>query len=268
MAKMRSLRPSRDEREPYISAINAALADGRIDEAEQTRRIEEAEEASSFDGLDELVADVPFEWQADSDEREKKLGRRRFITGAAGFLLVGGAAYGIVRGATSAARGAVSGKSTTDPAGPAAGGETAEASVPTDLVEVELWQAGTMRTAIDFAESEGLAKFTNVDGRGDDLSVSGQTQDGTAKTISFSRNHRPEVVEDDEGGSESVGPEQLRDLDIKKLRDEVKAKLAKDEARHELNIGYDIKASDFTVEIRDLDRSFRWKLDGLKRVKD
>lgn len=266
-----SLRPSRDEREPYITAINEALVDGRIGTAEQAERVTAAEGAESFDTLDGLVADIPFHWEDETLEKEqRRLSRRRLLSGAAGVVLIGAASYFVTDRVSAGISGAAessaesSAESTTDPAQE----PTPEGSVPTDLVEVRLWQKDTMPTAIGAAADAGLTRFAAVRGSGDTLSVTGRTKEGTGKVVNFAKGSAPAVDDDDAGGTKFADAEKLRKVDLKKLHDEVASDLAEDVAEHSLDISWDLGSEEFVIGIRDFEHSFRWSLDTLKRLED
>lgn len=283
MAKRNSsLRPSRDERAPYISAINDAFADGRIDEAEQTDRIELAEAAVSFDDLDDLVADIPFEWHDAELEKTKRAGRRGFLFGAAGIVLVGAASWAGTRtwvesSEVSAAEPAGDDSSADTETTQAADGaasdgpspaetDASEDDVPTELVQVELWTKDAMTTAMDFAATVGMTAISDVNGSDGFLRVEGRSKKRGPLAISFSRDRRPEVEELDLVAEETVSPKKLRGLDLAKLHDEAKkaADLGSDVTRHYLRIEHwpDL----WTIGIRGADDSeVYWRIDGTTR---
>lgn len=284
MAKPKSLRPSRDEREPYLSAINEALADGRIDEDEASTRIDRVAVAISFDDLDELVVDIPFEWRDERLERAQQLGRRRFVLGAVGFLGVGAASWAGTRAwvkSAAADEGSDSGgagSGSADSQGNAAsGGETASdaegasdgESVPTDLVQVRNWRKDTVPSAIDHAVSMGLTTIARIYGGGDDLTIKGADKKDQWASVDFAKAMAPRLIHEDDYQSSDkwLKPDRFRDIDVSALYREVKSELAPNAKSHLLDIGYDLTAEQWLITIADSETSFSWTLDGSRRVK-
>ena len=287
MANPKSLRPSRDERGPYLSAINEALADGRIDEAEASRRIDSAEDAISFDDLDRLVADIPFEWHDEKVERAQRLGRRRFVLGVVGFLGVGAASWAGTRawvksaaadessGSGSAGSGADSGGPDSDGHGDGGGESAPDAegagdggSVPTDLVQVKNWRKDTVPTAIDHAVSMGLTSIGRIFGGGDDLTVRGADAKDQWVSVDFAKDVAPLLSHEDsyQSSDKWLKPDRFRDIDVAALYQEVRSTLAPNPKSHELDIGYDLTTQRWLITIADSETSFSWTLDGRERV--
>lgn len=287
MAKPKSLRPSRDEREPYLSAINEALAEGRIDEAEASTRIDRAEEAISFDDLDELVADIPFEWHDEKLERAQRLGRRRFVLGAVGFLGIGAVSWAGTRawvnspaedegsGAGGAGSdGADSKGAGSEGAGGGEAGSDAEGandgrSVPTDLVQVKNWRKDTVPSAVDHAVSMGLTTIARIYGGGDDLTVKGADKKDQWVSVGFAKDVAPRLSHEDnyQSSDKWLKPDDFRDVDVSALYREVKSELAPNPKSHEFDIGYDLTVKQWLITIADRETSFSWTLYGRERVK-
>lgn len=267
VAKTTSLRPSRDEREPYISAINTALSEGRIHEPEASTRIDRAEAAISFDDLDELVGDIPFEWREESASQPQTRGRRRFLLGSLGLLGVGVAAWGGTR-AWETMTESKTDTGTGDPSAPSGGDANGE-SVPIDRVQVYNWRKDTMPTAVDYAASVGLTTIGRVFGSGDGFSVQGADAKGQWMRVDFTKDARPRLTKEREYGSSDnwLEPADLRNVDVSGLYRKVKSKLAVNQESHQLDIGYDQTAKWWLITISDGSAGFSWTLKGLKIYK-
>ena len=73
----------------YVEALTQAHVDGRLDAATFEERVAAAEQATSFDDLDRLVADVPFDDIGPAERRIRRANRRDLLLGVAGFVGVG-----------------------------------------------------------------------------------------------------------------------------------------------------------------------------------
>ena len=275
-AQQKSLRPSRDERTPFISAINEALAEGRINDVEHSDRIELAEAAVSFDDLDDLVADIPFTWRDRQAEAARRTGRRRFLLGAVGCAAVAVASWAGTRTwveAATAREGAPPGP-TVEPSDSGAGAESEspksaadDAVVPTELVQVDLWSKEAMTTAMDFVVSAEMTEVASVSGSGSGLRVEGRSESKGPMAISFSRGVRPEIEKLDLVAEETVKPAKLRGIDLARLHAEAKktVDLGPDDGSHYLRIEYwpDL----WTIGIRGSgeDAEIFWRIDGTTR---
>ncbi|MGC2939560.1 MULTISPECIES: DUF1707 SHOCT-like domain-containing protein [unclassified Brevibacterium] len=269
LRKKHDWRPSRDERAPYLSALNQALADERLTTAEHETRIARAEEATSFDDLDSLVADLPFEWHDAELDRVQKTDRRRFILGGAALLGIAAASWAGTRTWVKGNDDAAAAGRSDSGAGDAPSPETADGrSVPTDLVQVENWQKDTVSTALDHASGMGLTMIRRIEGGGDDFAVKGSDENDEWMTVRFRRDNRP-TVETDENQSPSdrwLDPDEFPDVDVAALHDEVRSELSRNTQAHRLDIGYDLTADEWLVTIWDGPNTFAWTLDGLTRV--
>lgn len=267
--KKHDWRPSRDEREPYISALNQALADDRLTTAEHETRITRAEEATSFDDLDSLVADLPFDWHGAERDRVQKTDRRRFVLGGAALLGIAAASWvGTRTWVTSSEDAASAGRSESGAGDEPSTEAVDETSVPSDLVQVENWHRDTVSTALDHATSLGLTLIGRIEGGGDEFTVKGSDENDRWMTVSFRKDNRP-TVETDANQSPSdrwLEPGAFPDVDVAALHDEVKSELSRNTQAHRLDIGYDLSADEWLVSIWDEPDSFAWTLDGLTRV--
>lgn len=270
-------RPSRDERAPYLTALNEALAQARIDADEHEDRLARAEAATSFHDLDGLVADIPFEWQDRQRQRVRRAGRRRFILGAAGLFGVAAASWAGTRAWVTGGQDAEAngrqdhrGGSLAEEAGSQAeeaGSEAEEAgseAVPTDLVQVENWRRDTVSTAVDHAVSVGLTMISRISGGGDDFMVKGSDSNQRWLSVQFRKNARPKVEFDDnwELSSKWISPDELPDIDVSALYREVKSDLDANSSTHRLDIGYETRAQQWLITISDRSTSSSWTLDG------
>jgi len=272
-------RPSRDERAPYISALNEALADERLTVDEHEERVASAEAATSFTTLDGLVADLPFEWHDEKFERAQTTDRRRFVLGIGAFVGITAASWVGTRawvksgdGAEATGRGggseAESNSASSESDSSESEGDDGE-TVPTDLVQVLNWRKDTVPSAIEHATALGLTMVGRIQGGGDDVTVKGSNENDEWITVSFRKGFRP-TVDTDTSQSPSdkwLRPVEVPAVDVAALHDEVKSELSKNTQSHQLDIGYDLTADEWLVLIWDGPDSFAWTLDGLKRVK-
>lgn len=265
-------RPSRDERAPYISALNEALADERLGADEHEDRVARAEAATSFATLDGLVADLPFEWHDPTVDRAQKTDRRRFILGAAGLVGIAAASWAGTRTwVTSRDDAAASDHTKSDGGTKSPGDGAADAdgkSVPTDLVQVENWQKDTVPSAIRHATALGLVMIARLEGSGDTVRVSGSNRKDQWMDVTFEKNIRPvvEINKDESPSDKWLKPDEIPDIDIAALHNEVKSQLSKNTAAHDLDISYDITREEWLITISDGSARFSWTLDGLDRV--
>lgn len=272
-------RPSRDERAPYISALNEALADERLSADEHDERVASAEAATSFTTLDGLVADLPFEWHDEKFERTQTTDRRRFVLGIGALVGITAASWVGTRawvksgdGAEATGRGGggeVGSNSASSESDSSESEDDYEETVPTDLVQVLNWRKDTVPSAIEHATALGLTMVGRIQGGGDDVTVKGSNENDEWITVSFRKGYRP-TVDTDTSQSPSdkwLRPAEIPVVDVAALHDEVKSELSKNTQSHQLDIGYDLTADEWLVLIWDGPDYFAWTLDGLKRVK-
>lgn len=273
--KKQDWRPSRDEKAPYIDALNDALADERITPDEHEDRLSSAEAAASFAVLDGLVADLPFEWHDPTLERQRRSDRRGFILGAAALVGIAASSWAGTRTWVTSAegRGPGGGAGSSDGATPpdspatdsAAGGDE---TVPTKLMQVENWRADTVPSAVEHAAELGVTMVGRIFGGGDDFTVSGTDKKDQWMSVNFRKNSRPTIAFEDDFDTSSkwISPDDFPDVDVAKLYREVKPELAGNKKSHQLDIGYDQSADQWQITISDGSAYFSWTLDGLKRV--
>lgn len=263
-----SMRPSRNERAPYIDAINDALADGRIDASEHAARVELAETCTSFADLDDLVSDIPFEYHNEELAKVKRAGRRNFLLSSGGVILVGALSWVGTRAwvttQTAAEAGAQSPTSTS--AEPAPETASGAAEVPTEFVSVVNWQKDTMPTVIDFLESQGIVWVSDVSAWDTYLIVRGATKEEKLREIQFRTDHRPKISDWD-GSGEAMRGKKLRDLDMEKLLAEAKkaTDLGNDEKAYYLSIRYWLDQWSIGIRGSETDNEVYWEIDGKKR---
>lgn len=267
-------RPSRDERAPYISALNQALADDRLTVDEHEQRIASAEAATSFSTLDGLVADLPFEWHDEKVERAQMTDRRRFVLGIGALVGIAAASWAGTRAWVKTGDDVeAAGRGTGGTAGPNSASSESEAddgkTVPTDLVQVPNWQKDTVPSAIEHATALGLTMGGRIQGGGDDVTVKGSNESDEWMTVRFQKGFRP-TVETDKSQSPAdkwLRPDEIPEVDVAALHEEVKSELSRNAQSHRLDIGYDLTADEWLVLIWDGPYTFAWTLDGLERVK-
>lgn len=178
MSARPALRPSRQERTPYTEALAQAVAEGRLTDALYDERIAAEERATSFDALDALVADLPFDpppRPARAVARTAAGPRgRRFVPLVVAGLLAAGAMYAIVVAGGS-------GDSTEDTTaaeapvaqeqGPPPGWEAPD--IATEPDSVPPWEGTTVAAALERAQAVGFTRIEQVVLKPDSTTVTG-----------------------------------------------------------------------------------------------
>lgn len=98
--RRKALRPSRKERIPYAEALAEGVAEGRLTHTLYEERMTAVEKAVSFDDLDAVVADLPFDPPPRPARVEESAAPgppgRRFVMPVVAGLLAAGAMYAMV----------------------------------------------------------------------------------------------------------------------------------------------------------------------------
>lgn len=272
------LRPSRDDREPYLTAIGMAAADGRIDAEELDRRVEAVESATTIGRLDEQVADIPFPWRDEQVQRAVRATRRRFLLSAAGTVAIGGLSWWATRSWMDANPRPAGGEfadngRSTEPAAastPASGAESEgpeSGVVATELFEVANWQADTFPSVIGFARKQGIVRIVEVSASRDRLDLSGVTNSHEHCTLGFRLGRRPEVDRSGErvgAALPTLPASTIEGLDMATLLSEARASadLSPDVEDISLTIRFWPKL--WTVGIRDSDHEVYWRTSGAR----
>ena len=178
MSPRAALRPSRQERAPYTEALAQAVAEGRLTHSLYDERLAAAEQASSFDDLDALVEDLPF----DPPPRPARAvtrsaaspSRRRFAPMVVAGLLAAGAMYAIVVAGGSEDTNAAEAPVAEDE-GPPPGWEAPE--IATEPDSVAPWEDTTVAAALERAQAAGFTRIEQVVLRPDSTSVTGMAED-------------------------------------------------------------------------------------------
>ena len=264
------MRPSRQEKEPFITAINNALADGRIDADEHMTRVEKAESATSFDDLDALVTDIPFEWHDEELAKAKRATRRQVMLGSAGFLILGGLSWFGTRtliDRTTTAEAAPPTPAPTTGTAPGPEDPTETGDLPRSMVQVVNWRTDTMETALDYAESQGIVRVSDISAWDEYFVLEGATKDGKPRRLSFYTDRRPEIenLEDDGAAQTSIAASKLKHIDVKRLLAEAQKAEDLGETTEGINLRIRFWPEMWTIGIGADGHEVYWHIDARRR---
>lgn len=236
---IRRFRPSSVERMPYLEALTRAHVEGRLDETVYQERVDAAATATSFDALDALVADVPFdaaEKAAELAERRiRRANRRQVLLGAAGFAGVGAASFALarlLRGSDSSQERAEADAAPdpSDGASAGSGPETEPTGIATTMFQYSGFTATAVGELIDNATGLGLRKIDNATLRADWARVEGLDSEGRPVIIGYRQDSAPQVEEATGTSGPYLRPAQVRDLDLADLLARTRKEIAVNEA--------------------------------------
>ena len=190
--RQRQLRPSRAERAPYTEALAQAVAEGRLTDELYEQRLEQVEAASTFDRLDRLVADVPFNPRRRTERsRTAKLRMGRLtVAGVAAGLLAGVITHAIVVNsgpveAWSGADDTSAGEQGAGDGGAPDGWEAPEVAMA--IESVDNLDDEAIAHALERAEAAELVAIERIHLTPDTAFVTGSGEDGATYSVYLGR---------------------------------------------------------------------------------
>lgn len=228
--RRKPLRPSRKERAPYTDALAQGVAEGRLTHTLYEERLAEAEKAPSFDALDALVADLPF----DPPSRPSRVvdrpapgpRGRRFVLPVVAALVAAGAMFAIVlEGGSDPAEDTVAEAPVIEDDHPPEGWQPP--AVAGGLDDVQPLQDTTLAAAVDRAREAGFTDIEQVSLSPDATTVTGMVAVSGDEDEAFRQLHlRPGdvgILSDTRGNRGAyLDPDDL-DLDLDALIAEARA---------------------------------------------